>query len=122
MPEKLTAYAKGVMGENAACAYLEAKGMALVDRRVRSPYGEIDLVMLDAEVLVFVEVKTRERMGSAQAQFAVTPQKQRRMMETVRFYLGSHPQHQERLMRFDVVTVAKDGIGHIPNAFDGQAW
>ncbi len=121
-PEALTAYAKGVMGENAACAHLQQRGMEMIGRRVRSPYGEIDLVMLDGDVLVFVEVKARERIASAQAQFAITPGKQRRMMQTVRFYLGEHPEHQRRMMRFDVVTVAKDGILHIPNAFDGAAW
>ena len=122
MPDALSAYAKGVMGENAACHYLMTKGMKAVDRRWRSPYGEIDLVMLDGDVLVFVEVKARETTGRVQAQFAVTPAKQRRMMETVRFYLGEHPEHVARMMRFDVVTVAVDGILHVPNAFEGTAW
>ena len=121
MPE-IGAYAKGVMGETAAQDHLIRRGFEPLDRRVRSPYGEIDLVMLDGDVLVFVEVKARETTGRVQAQFAVTPAKQRRMMETVRFYLGEHPEHAARMMRFDVVTVAADGILHVPNAFEGTAW
>lgn len=122
MPEKLTAYAKGVMGENAALACLEKKGMTLADRRYRSPCGEIDLIMRDGDTLVFVEVKVRERLGRSEAQYAITPAKMRRMMETVRYYLGEHPQEAERMMRFDVVTIARDGILHIPDAFEGAAW
>lgn len=122
MPDSLSAYAKGVMGENAALAYLEQQGLVMLDRRYRSPYGEIDLIMLDGEVLVFVEVKAREKLGRSEAQYAITPAKQRRMMETVRYYLGDHWEHAQRMMRFDVVTVARDGILHLPNAFEGEAW
>ena len=122
MPDSLSAYAKGVIGEMAAASYLARQGMEELHRRYRSPYGEIDLIMLDGETLVFVEVKARERVGRVQAQYAITPVKQRRMMETVRCFLGEYPECSERMMRFDVVTVAKDGILHIPNAFEGQAW
>lgn len=110
------------MGETAACDHLSSKGMEMLDRRYRSPHGEIDLIMLDGEVLVFVEVKTRSKLGRMQAQYAITPDKQRRMMESVRYYLGEHPEHCQRMMRFDVVTVAPDGICHLPNAFEGNAW
>ena len=117
MPE-ISAYAKGVMGEAAAQDYLMQKRFELLDRRVRSPYGEIDLIMLDGDMLVFVEVKAREKATRSQAQFAVTPAKQRRMLQTALCYLNDHPEHAERLMRFDVVTVGKDGILHLPNAFE----
>lgn len=121
MPEHIIGtYAKGVMGENAACTYLMERGMQPVERRYRSPYGEIDLIMLDGNTLVFVEVKARERQGRLQAQLAVTPVKQRRLIQTGCCYLGEHPEHQERLIRFDVVTVAQDGILHIANAFESS--
>lgn len=121
MPE-LSAYAKGVMGENAAQNDLIRQGFEPLDRRVRSPYGEIDLVMLDGETLVFIEVKAREKATRSQAQFAVTPLKQRRLVQTALFYLNAHPEHEGRLMRFDVVTVARDGILHLPNAFEASLW
>lgn len=122
MPDGLSTYAKGVMGENAAAAYLAEKGMTELFRRYRSPYGEIDLIMLEKETLVFVEVKARERLSRTQALYAITPIKQRRMMETVRCFLGEHPECAGHMMRFDAITIAKDGILHIPNAFEGQAW
>ena len=110
------------MGENAALDYLVQRGMTMLDRRYRSPYGEIDLILLDGDILVFAEVKAREKLGRSEAQFAITPSKRRRMMETVRYYLDEHSEHALRMMRFDVVTVARDGILHIPNAFEGEAW
>ena len=122
MPNHLTAYAKGVMGENAACNYLIQHGMQLVDRRYRSPYGEIDLILLCGSVLVFAEVKARETLGRLNAQYAVTPAKQKRLIQTARCYLGEHPEHASYFLRFDVVTVAKDGILHLPDAFQGSEW
>lgn len=122
MTDSISAYAKGVMGETAAQAYLEARGLETLVRRYRSPYGEIDLVLLEGEILVFAEVKTRERGSLASAQMAVTPAKQRRLIQTARCYLNEYPEHARRMMRFDVVTVAKDGVVHIPNAFQGSEW
>ena len=122
MPELLSAYAKGVMGENAAAHFLAAKGMKELQRRYRCAAGEIDLILLDGEVLIFVEVKARERLDRLQTQYAITPAKQRRMIKSVRWYLGEHPEHAERMIRFDVITVARNGILHLPNAFEGSAW
>ena len=57
MHDNLPAYAKGVLGEAAVCDRLTDGGMELLERRFRSPFGEIDLIMLDGDVLAFVEVK-----------------------------------------------------------------
>lgn len=117
-----SAYAKGVMGEIAACGYLEERGLLPIARRYRSPYGEADLVLLDGEVLVFAEVKARERGTSASACFSVTPAKQRRLVLTARCFLAEYPQHACRIVRFDVITVTHEGVRHIPNAFEGMEW
>ena len=122
MNNSLPAYAKGVLGEAAVCRRLTDGGMELLERRFRSPFGEIDLVMLDGDTLVFVEVKLRMRGGTQAGQAAVTPLKRRRMTETARCYLGAHPEHAQRCMRFDVVTVTPEGMHHIPDAFSGCEW
>ena len=118
----ISVYAKGVMGETAACDFLIARGLSPIQRRYHSPYGEIDLIMIDHEVLVFVEVKARERASTLSAQAAITPRKQRNLVNTARCYLSEHPEHGKRAVRFDVVTVTKDGIQHISNAFEGSEW
>lgn len=122
MPDQMNAYAKGVMGETAAFEYLLQSGMQEITRRYRSPYGEIDLIMLDDQTLVFVEVKTREHGTFQSAQLAVTPKKQHRLIQTARCFLGDHPHYAFSLMRFDIVTVTREGISHIANAFEGREW
>ena len=118
----ITAYAKGVMGEAAACDYLIARGLSPIQRRYRCAYGEIDLILQKDDLLVFAEVKCRERASALSAQYSVTKQKQRRLIETARCFLGDHPEYASCMLRFDVVTVTKDGIEHIPNAFEGTEW
>ena len=122
MHDNLPAYAKGVLGEAAVCDRLTDGGMELLERRVRSPFGEIDLIMLDGDVLAFVEVKLRTRGGTEAGQAAVTPLKRRRMVEAARCYLGAHPEHAGRCVRFDVVTVTAEGVRHVPDAFSGCEW
>lgn len=118
----INTYAKGVMGENAACEYLLRRGMELLMRRFHSPFGEIDLIMLDDCELVFIEVKTRERGDARQALMAITPAKQKRLIQTARCFLSEHPEHLERVMRFDAIALTPEGIVHLPNAFQGAEW
>ncbi len=120
MTDSLSAYAKGVLGEDAAKTYLESKGMVLLMRRYHSPYGEIDLIMQDGDVLAMVEVKAREKATAQESSYAITPAKQKRLCLTARQYLAEHPVNAP--VRFDAVLVTKEGIVHIPNAFEGREW
>ena len=90
--------------------------MSVVARRYRAQDGEIDLIMLDGECIVFVEVKARPggRMGTGV--IYITPSKRRRMSHAALAFLLER-EWQERLVRFDVVEITRDGIFHIPNAF-----
>lgn len=114
MPD--SSYQKGVSGEAAALAYLKDKGMVPLEARYHSPFGEIDLVMLDGDALVFVEVKARPSGARGDGAAAVTFVKRRRLMKTALCYLRDHP--SERVARFDVVELTKSGVDHIENAFD----
>ena len=123
MPDqRFTSYARGVQGEADAEEHLRRNGMSLLERRYRSPYGEIDLIMLDEEVLAFIEVKARFRGTIHSAQLAVTPVKQQKIIRTALCYLASHPEHAHRIMRFDVVAIAGDCVYHLPDAFQGAGW
>ena len=115
-------YEKGVLGEAAAEEFLSQQGMRCIDRRYHSPYGEIDLILLDGEILIFAEVKARQRGTLQAAQSAVTPAKQKRIIQTALCYLNEHPEHANRLMRFDVLALAGDCISHLPDAFQGSGW
>ena len=118
MRKPTTAYAKGVMGEDRACEYLQAKGMVLLHRRYRSLYGEIDLVMQAEDCIVFAEVKARGRGRSGDGLIAVTPAKQKRILQTAEAYLAEHG--AACAVRFDVIEITPEGILHIPCAFDAS--
>ncbi len=116
MNKTVSAYAKGWMGEDRACAYLQDRGMVLLERRYHSPYGEIDLIMQDRNMLVFVEVKTRASGEPGAGLVAITPAKRRKLVQTALCYIAQHT--PDAPMRFDAVEISKSGVLHIPNAFE----
>lgn len=94
----------GREGEEAAAAFLSAQGYHILGRNVRFRTGEIDIVAQDGSVLVFVEVKTRTSSRFGTPVDAITPQKQRKLVQLAALYLarlGSDDQP----CRFDVVAV-----------------
>ena len=107
---------KGLAGERQALAYLRQHGMRPVCQRYRCPYGEIDLVMLDGECLVFVEVKSRPRGRAGDGMAAVTPAKRRRMAHAALAFLAQR-EYQGCAARFDVVEITRDGLRHVQDAF-----
>ena len=112
----------GETGEDLACRELGARGYAILARRYRTRHGEIDIVALDGDTIVFVEVrlKTTGEFGSAVE--SVTPWKQRRVAAMAVDYLAR--QHlTDRACRFDVVAI--DAVGRaeaqitvVQSAFD----
>lgn len=110
----------GKDAETLACGYLQAKGMALVERNYRSRFGEIDLIMDDRNCLIFVEVRYRRRDRYGSGAESVDARKQARIVACARHYLLRHPRAAERPCRFDVVAIgggANPAIEWIPDAF-----
>ncbi|HYC54343.1 MAG TPA: YraN family protein [Candidatus Binatia bacterium] len=106
----------GIAGEDAAAAFLQRCGYRIVARNVRSPFGELDIIAIDGEVVVFVEVKTRRNGGALEA---VDPRKQRRLTRLARSFLAGAG-WSRCPARFDVVAVDGRGMActHVVNAFD----
>ncbi len=94
----------GLAGERLAESHLVRLGMKCLARRFATPAGELDLVMLDGDTVVFVEVKTRADRALADPQDAVTPAKQRRLGRAARWFLARN-RLERRPCRFDVVGV-----------------
>jgi putative endonuclease len=111
----------GEFGENLACAELERRGYAILARRYRTRFGEIDIVARDRGMLVFVEVKTREGDDFGGGAAAVTARKQRTLTHMATDYLSRHHLH-DTPCRFDVVTVdvagGKATVEVYPHAFE----
>ena len=94
----------GILGENLAVEELTRRGYAILDRRYRTRYGEIDIVAEDQGTIVFVEVKAREDMTFGTAAEAVTRNKQRKVASRAVEYL-SREHVTDRPCRFDVVAI-----------------
>jgi len=109
--------AGGAQAEALAAAYLQGQGLRLLQRNYRCRLGEIDLVMADGPVLVFVEVRLRRNADFGGAAASITAAKRQRILRAARHYLSGRP---EPACRFDVVlldALAADRIEWIRDAF-----
>ena len=100
---------KGKEAEQYAEAYLQGQGLFLVKRNYRCRFGEIDLIMREGEVVVFIEVRMRASQAFGGAASSITLSKQGKLMRTARLYLASLKSVPE--CRFDVVLLSGDQGG-----------
>jgi len=112
----------GRQAESAAERYLRGQGYRIRDRNVRSVYGELDLVVERAGVVVFVEVKARRTNAFGGTPYAVDSRKRTRMIKLGAHYLAQH-NLKNQSCRFDVLLYAgvsadASTIEHIENAFE----
>ena len=112
----------GQRGEALAARYLRRRGYKILARTHRLFPGELDLVALDRDTVVFVEVKTRRSADAGHPAEAVTPAKQRRLTRVAVTFLKRHGLLECRA-RFDVVAITwpedrRPTIEHFENAFD----
>ncbi|MCK9540432.1 MAG: YraN family protein [Novosphingobium sp.] len=106
---------QGRRGERLAAWWLRLKGWKIVDRRVKTPRGEVDLVARDGATLVFVEVKWRAR--AADLDFAIDEYRLRRVAAAAEVIAASHLRDGED-MRIDVLLLAPGAMPrHIANAW-----
>ena len=108
---------RGRMAETIAAWFLRLKFYAILARRVKTPVGEIDLVVKRGSWIVFVEVKMRRdknAMGDALAQVNT-----RRIIRAAEFYLAGKPDFSSKNLRFDVIFLAPfTWPSHVKGAFE----
>ncbi len=113
----------GDRGEHAAVRFLKKKGMKIVARQYRNQFGEIDIIGLDGNQIVFVEVKTRQSSNTGQPFEAVDERKQRKLTRLALVWLKKH-KRMAHPARFDLVSIVwpqdskEPAIDHYINAFD----
>jgi len=116
--------AQGDAAEERACRHLEGAGFTIVERNFRTRGGEIDIVARKGDVLVFVEVRSREDAVFGTPEESVTPAKRRRIVAAARQYLSNVPPSTWREARFDVIAIEGTGdaavLRHYPAAFDAK--
>ena len=112
--------ARGRWGENRACVLLRTAGYHLLDRNWRSPErhvrGELDIVAIVDDVVVFCEVKARRRDTFGGAAAAVDRRKQEQIRLLAASWLRLTEVDYQRV-RFDVVSIDGVRAEHIEAAF-----
>lgn len=106
----------GNAAEQAALQFLESKGLQCIEQNFSCRMGEIDLIMLDRQTMVFVEVRLRNNANHGSGAESVTRSKMRRIIRTAEFYLIKHPVPGNLDYRFDVISM-DNKIDWIQNAF-----
>lgn len=111
----------GQFGEDYTASYLSDIGYRVVARNYRSRYGEIDMIAMQDDTIVFVEVKARRSRIYGEPKEAVGIRKQQKLIKTAIVFLQEN-NWEDRACRFDVVEVIFLPNGsvkpcHIENAF-----
>ena len=111
----------GRWGEEMAAQYLLSRGYEIVAHNVRNEYGELDLIARNAGEMIFVEVKARRSGQFGLPEEAVTPAKQKHILDAAQAYLQEHAEF-EGDWRVDVISIRRiEGqspeILHFENAF-----
>ena len=112
----------GASAERLALRYLQRRGLRVLRRNFHCRFGEIDLVMLDRQCLVFVEVRFRVTNRFSTAALSVSTRKQNKIIRTACIFVSRNRRFAANAMRFDVVAIdsAKTGestIQWIADAF-----
>lgn len=99
---------QGSRFEQQACAFLQAQGLILIAQNWQQPkVGELDLIMLEKgqawSILVFIEVRQRQRSGFGDAALSVTKSKQYKIIKAARYFLQQHLEYNDYECRFDVI-------------------
>lgn len=109
----------GKIGENIAVSYLEKIGYKIIDRNFECKQGEIDIVALDNEEIVFIEVKTRASALYGLPKEAVNQTKKKHIYNSAEYYVFTHNLENDPI-RIDVIEIYKKQgkfwVNHIKHA------
>jgi len=106
----------GQRAEWVAGLYLNLKGYHILERRYKSPYGEIDLIAKRAKCIIFVEVKYRQTYE--RAAFSISPHQKARIVKAAKFWLAQNASAPYEQLSFDaLLMVPWRWPHHLQNAF-----
>ncbi|MFE8072781.1 YraN family protein [Marinobacteraceae bacterium S3BR75-40.1] len=116
---------KGATEERLAERYLRRQGLKTIARNFTCRGGEIDLVCLHRDEIVFVEVRFRGPRSLVSSEESITPTKRRRIIKAARYYLAQHSLY-DKACRFDVLAINQRSsfrrdINWITHAFEADS-
>ncbi len=110
---------KGRKAEDQAVKYLESQGHHVVTRNYFCYRGEIDVITLDGDYVVFVEVKKRGKGSYVSPEESITAKKKRRLIKCSKRWLMEHDYKGDA--RFDVIAISDSEISHYEDAIQLRA-
>ena len=111
----------GKIAEEFAANYLIRQGLKLIARNFHCRFGEIDLIGLEQDTLIFTEVRYRKNEKHLAVVETIDQRKCRKLIITSKYFLNKHRTYQSHQCRFDVIAITGDinkpVIEWIKNAF-----
>lgn len=108
----------GARAESLAAAFLQAKGLTVLERNFRAKVGEIDLVARDGDEVAFVEVRARRSRDFGGAAASIDLAKRRKLVRAAKVWLAARG--WDGPCRFDAVVVEGGRLEHLPAAFEAD--
>ncbi|MCK4524344.1 YraN family protein [candidate division WOR-3 bacterium] len=96
---------KGNIGEDQASLYLKKRGFSIIDKNFTSYFGEIDIIAMKNNTLVFFEVRTKHSSKKGNPAESITIYKKRKIFKTAQFYIKIHPELSMNKIRFDFIGI-----------------
>jgi putative endonuclease len=109
----------GRNAENLAAAFLQAKGLTIIEKNFRAKVGEIDIIAKEGDEMIFVEVRARASRDFGGAAASVGGAKRRKLIKAAQLWL--QVRGWDGGCRVDVVAVDGGKLEHLPAAFDASA-
>jgi putative endonuclease len=111
----------GKLAEEIAARYLKNQNIKILGKNFHSRYGEIDLIGLDDEVVLFIEVRYRKNEHFLTAVETIDQHKCKKIVITSQYYLNENKKYRSYFCRYDVITITgefdRPVIEWIKNAF-----
>lgn len=116
----------GKAAEQAALNYLKEAGLSSIAQNWSCRFGEIDLIMLEKDTLVFVEVRYRKSIRFGGALDSIDQHKRKKLLITADLFLNTQPHWLDHPCRFDVITAQPSTTGAltldwIQDAFESES-
>ena len=120
MKIKSRGHKNGIIAEETALNYLIKQGLIEVRKNYRTRFGEIDLIMKDGEIIVFIEVRYRSNTKFLDPVESINKTKVKKIIRTSQHYIQKF-EDEQNLYRFDIIALTGNldlpDIDWIKNAF-----